>query len=539
MPRKQTKSAKPKPRTKATPKPKTKAMRSVPPMQSGQPYNSVRPPVMQQAWLAGSTPGWWISDHLEELKHFVSWIYVGVHKIATQWAQAKVNVFDKSEEAAQESMFAKAMLFGRSRHIATMAHYLRTKSNTPDTQAERETPLPNHPAAKKLDRPNPFTNGAAFRYQVACQLRLTGACYIWEVPNQFGEPEHLWVIPRGWARPMAPNGQNPMGWFQITPVFNTFTHGIASPSTSTWIIPFEQMIDIRWPNPLYPGEGTSPLSACSRIIDIMEQTEMATWATFLNSVKPSLVFNIDPRNGQVATQDMIDQLVTQIETFKAGSTNAGKVLAMLGLTVQQMMTGPSELDYVNGREQNKKNVLGIQGVPDVVAGTGNAGSYSEAAVQAKTFVEFSIEPDLQLFGNALTHRWQEHWGDDFRIELAAKTMDDPTLQLQKTDKIAQGFSAGVASANEYRAALDLEPLDDPIADIPQVLLQAMTPELGAPDAGLNGLGGASDPYSAFSDGTDFADELPDDTDTGIANPTMQEAPGNNKMYSRFQLNGKH
>src|SRR6476469_3267287 len=52
--------------------------------------------VDQQGRLAGAAPGWWISDHLEELRHFVSWIYVGVHKNAQQRAQAKVCVYDHS-----------------------------------------------------------------------------------------------------------------------------------------------------------------------------------------------------------------------------------------------------------------------------------------------------------------------------------------------------------------------------------------------------------------------------------------------------------
>lgn len=492
---------------------------------------SPAPPVLQQAWLSGATPGWWISDHLEELKHFVSWIYVGVHKIAQQWAQARVCVYDESAE----QFYEQSESYGRPKHLVDLAYRLkqwRKKSNTPDTAAERETPLPDHPAAMLLDRPNPFTSGPVFRYQVACQLRLTGAAYIWEVPDQFGEPAHLWVIPRGWVRPMAPNGQHPLGWYQVTPIFNTFTQGIASPSSSTWIIPYEQMIDVKWPNPLYPGEGTSPLSACSQIIDIMEQTDQATWASFINAVKPSLVFNIDPRNGQTVTKEMIDRLMSEIETFKAGSNNAGKVLAMLGLTVQQMMSGPSELDYVQGREQNRNNVLSVQGLSPVMVGA-PVGNYSEAAVQAKCTVEFSVEPDLAIYSSTLTHRWQPWWGKDFRIEHTAKTMDDPTLLLQKTDKVAQGYTAGVVSANEYRSSLDLPTLPDPIADIPMVLLQSMVPGIGSPDAPTPGLGDADDPYVAFTAGDDMAT----DTDTGISNPIQAEAPGRNRMEKTFTLNG--
>jgi len=511
---------------KTKPKLKTKAIRRRKPAQQAPPPT---PNVLQQAWLSGATPGWWISDHLEELRHFVSWIYVGVHKIAQQCAQAKVCVYDTSESQYLDA----AAPFGRPKALTQLAYQLRQwrqKSRTPDTPAERETPIPDHPAALKLERPNPLTSGAVFRYQYACQLRLTGSCYIWEVPNQFGEPEHLWVIPRGWVRPMAPNGNNPLGWYQVTPVFNTFTQGITSPTTSTYTIPHEQMLDIRWPNPLYPGEGTSPLSACSQIIDIMEQTDTATWASFVNSVKPSLVFNIDPRNGQSVTKEMLDRLMTEIETFKAGSNNAGKVLAMLGLTVQQMMSGPSELDYVQGRQQNKESVLNIQGLSPVMIGA-PVGNYSEAAVAAKCTMEFSVNPDLALFDGAFTNRWQQIWGEDFRIETTARTMDDPTLNLQKTTNIAAGFQAGVVSANEYRGHLELSPLQDPIADIPQVLLQSMVPGLGSPDTGIPGMDG-DDPYSSF-----VGDDVATDTDTGISNPVMADAPGKNRIEKVFKLNG--
>jgi len=290
MPRKTVKS-------KAAPSRRRKPAQ--PPAGQSPTVNPFRMAVEQQGWLAGHGPGWWISDHLEELRHFVSWIYVGVHKVAQQWAQATTCVYDASAEDLYGAAGLEAGYSPKMLAMAKAFRRVRVKSAAPDAPAEHRTPLPDHPIARLLDEPNPYVTGRTFRYQVACQIRLSGGCYIWEVPNQYGEPQHLWVIPRGWCRPNPPNGQFPNGYFTITPVFNTFTQQIVSPSVTTWNVAYEQMIQVGYPNPLYPGEFTSPLSACSRIIDIMEQTDTATWASFVNAVKPSLVFNLDPKNGQI------------------------------------------------------------------------------------------------------------------------------------------------------------------------------------------------------------------------------------------------
>jgi phage portal protein BeeE len=528
--------AKAAPRRRRPPAPSTSASSAV---------NPFRMAVEQQGWLAGHGPGWWISDHLEELRHFVSWIYVGVHKVAQQWAQATVNVYDESAEdpfggTAEAGLYAPKMLA-----LAKHLRRLRVKSAAPDSPAEQRTPITDHPVAKLLEEPNPYSTGRTFRYQVACQIRLTGGCYIWEVPNQFGEPEHLWVIPRGWARPFAPTGQYQQGGYVITPVFNTFTQYTVSPSQSTWNVPFEQMIAVGYPNPTYPGEFTSPLSACSRIIDIMEQTDTATWSSFVNAVKPSLVFNLDPKNGSVS-EDQLRQFMAELETYKAGTNNHGKVLAMLGLTVQQLMAGPSELDYVQGRQQNRENVLAVQSVAPVVAGLPGASSYSEAAVQVKTTVELGIAPDLDLFAEKLSKRWQKvEWvgasqgvgGSDLKIEFAPRNYDDPTIELQWVDKKLAGFQAGILSANEARACLKVPPLADPIAEIPAVLLQSMVAPPGSPDPGLAGQGDAEDPYAAFADaGVDLEDGLGDETSTGQRRPELQAASGNGAAKG-FSLNG--
>lgn len=402
--------------------------------------SSAPPSTRQQAYVAGHGAGYWNSDHFNELLHFTSWNYVGIHTVAKLWAGAEVEVFDKSWQAR---------LGVKSKALAT-----------PDGSAEKLTPLPDHPAAKLLTNPNPYVSGRTFRYQVACQIRLTGGCLIWEVPNQFNEPSHLWVIPRGWARPVMPTPQYPNGGYWVSPAFTTYSGNTTS--AAQWFVPFEQMIRVGWPDPVYPGEFTSPLNACRQLIDISEQTDTATAASFLNTIHPSVLISIlDGAGGmQPVTQEQIDQVRAQLDAMHVGAQNRGKHVVANNIDVKAFQSGPSDLDYVNGRKQNRENVLGLQNVAPTLAGFTEATNYSGAAVAAKTTVEFSVQPDLDLFADEMTKRFRRYWGDDFKIVVKAKSFDDPTLKLQKADKLLAARQAGVkVSDNQILAALDEPPIE--------------------------------------------------------------------------------
>ena len=486
----------------------------------------------QQAMLTGHGPGWWTSDHLEELRHMLGWIYVGVNAVADQWMQSTVKVYDKGQQERDELLRSGGRSEGPLKLRKGRGRYrYKSASEASDTEAEQLTPLPDHPAAKLLDSPNPVTSGAVFRYQIACQVRLTGGVYIWEVKDQYGYPRHLWVIPRGWLRPIPPSGQLPDGGFNVTPVFNTFTQSITTPSTSGWVIDRRDIIAFGRPDPLYPGEFKSPLSACSQIIDIAEQTDTATWSKFRNEVRPGLVFSLDPKFGGPPTKQTMDQFVADLKARKAGAENFGESLVAHGLTVQQMQAGPAELDYVNGRNQNKDFLLSVQRVPAAAAGIAQETSYAGLAVAIKQMVELSIEPDLKLFTDAMTMWGRRYWGKDFKVEAAARNYDDPQLKQQKAGTVLQAIAAGVKyTHDEVRALTDHPPLPDGEGE--EYVTQQQPEQEGAPP---------EDPYAQF-DGSelDLGDEMGDETSTGIRQPLRQESSGNMNGRSNGAItNGRY
>ncbi len=191
-----------------------------------------------------------------------------------------------------------------------------------------------------------------------------------------------------------------------------------------------------------------------------------------------------------------------------------------------MGTRDSELDAVNVREQNQKFNFQVQGVPSIATGGDNSGTYSGNAATINTHVELSIQPDLDLLAGKLAQRWDEIY-PGLKIEINAKRMDDPTLQLQRTDKLIQMADKGMANADEVRASMNLPPLPNGAG---KAYEKAQPP--GMPGAAP----GEPPPDDASALAVpDLADDMGDDESTGTVDPMRQAMPAQVKRLA--WLNG--
>ena len=266
----------------------------------------------QRAYATGNTAGYWTSDHAKEQSiGFRGWQYVGIHAIGLQWFQSVTNVYDSPGRPSAGG------------------------GSTPDSPDEHRKPNPNHPIARLLRRPNPFCDGQKLKYMIGVSVRLTGGFYLWEIPSQIpGIPAEWWFIPAGWLWPMPPTPGFPLGTYRITPVFQSLAGNYSNNFTASFIIDGRQLIRSGFPDPSYPGEYRSSLSACDRMIDISEQVEMAIWSSYANEVMPGLVVSLE-KNG-IYTPDQIAQMAADLNARKAGAGNKGKTFIAQGVTLDRM-----------------------------------------------------------------------------------------------------------------------------------------------------------------------------------------------------------
>lgn len=454
-------------------------------------FSGVDATPMQRAWATGHTTGLQLTNKFNELQHNTSWTWVATHAVGKQWAQAEYRVYDRSQTV--------------------------TKGHAQDAPNEQRTPLQDHPAMRLLKRPNPVMSHEAWMYQVSAQMRLVGGCIIWEVRGkEDGKPCELWVLPRAWLTMLPASEQYPMGlWKVMNPRGMSGYWGNNRIAGGFWV-DVRDTIDCRWPHALYPGEPYSPQEACSQILDIGEKADAATWASLVNAVRPGMILSIDPKLSIGA--DQVTMIEKKLAELKAGADNAGKTLVLQGVTKDDLGTPMGDLNSTEVRRQSQEFMMGVQGVPGLIAGIrSDVGTYSGDAATLNTFVELGIQPDLDLFGAVLTHRWQRYWGDDFEVEFSAKRMDDPILKQKVTDQIFAAVPQGGASWNEWRATLDLPPI--PGGDKYEKEQPPQMP--GMP--GAEGGGDAPDLSNLppFLSDEDLSDDAAGDESTGVKRPNVE------------------
>ncbi len=462
---------------------------------------------MQRAVATGSITSYPVGNPYEELSHGTSWNAVGIHNIGIQWAQSSLAVYS-NEQVVTKNLAA---------------------ADAPD---EKKTHQPDHPLAKLLEDPNPVMGRQRFMHLVALQLRMTGGFVIWTVKSQeTGEPCELWVLPRAWLQFQAPREGFPMGLWRVNNP-RGLTSYMNNPLAGGFFLDCRECLTDGWSHPLYPGEFWSMLTACSRIIDIMEQTDLAVWSTLVNAPRPGMILSVDPQVPM--TPEQLTHMTEQVQQYKSGAGTAGMAMAIQGVTLANLGTPMGDLDAVNVREQNMKFGLGIQGVPGIATGMqSDTGTYSGNAAQFNAYAELIIQPDLDLFDSSLT-KWARKTWKGVRVQHSAKRIDDPQLQAQRADKLFAGVKKGLVTPNQWLAAMGLPPIPggDELKRPEPVVVPGQMSGQETPGDGVD-----SDPA------LDLDDTPADATTTGTRHPWMQGASGNrlpaHLLNGAASTNGTH
>lgn len=366
--------------------------------------------------------GWWQDNPLEQVRNFRSWVYVAVHAIA--------------QEAARYQPRA-----------------LRSTGPGDDEQL----PLPqHHPLCRLLRHPNPWLTPWELWYLTLVYLELTGNAY-WYVaqsPDAAGNllPQELWIIPAPWVR--------------ILPDARQFLRGyeVAAPGQpSEWFAP-EEIIHLKYPNPLNPHYGLSPLQANALTIDAHTELLQARYQTFQAGPRPGIVLQTE----QILTEQTVARLEERLQAKFQGRESWHRPLVLeQGLHANPWTLTPAEMDFVNSARMTRDEILAIFRVPPPITGiVENLGLGADIWLGARVmFCEGTIQPKLDLIGQILTRYLASRYGEDILIEFPDCS---PRLRQQQREEDEQDVRWGLRTINEIRQGRGWKPLPDPRLD--QVLL---------------------------------------------------------------------
>jgi len=370
----------------------------------------------------GPAAGWWGGDTAEQVRHFQSWVYTAVSAIAQEVARHKPYGYRDTGPAEHD----QAML-----------------------------PV-SHPLMRLLAAPNPWLTPWELWYLTVVYLELTGNCY-WYCPPlrsgaaDLGVPGELWVIPSQWVRVVTDRTNVVAGY------------DVAAPGSPAERLGANEVIHLKYPNPLDPHSGLSPLQANALTVDAHLELLKSRYQTFRAGQRPGVVLTTD----QVLSEPVVRRLEEAVQARLGGRENWHRPLVLeQGLRASPWTLTPAEMDYLNSSRLTRDEILAIYRVPAPMVGiVENVGLGQTIWTGARVmFCEGTVQPKLDLIGQVLTRDLGRRYGPDVAVAFPNCSPRDPAERRADDELDAR---LGLRTVNEIRRARGLEPFGDPQFDQPK------------------------------------------------------------------------
>ena len=391
---------------------------------------------LARVWAAPTTwrpAGWWRDDQVEQLRNYQSWVYAAVNAIAQEVAQQRPILYRNTGQAEHEQI-----------------------------------PLPQrHPLVQLLEAPNPWLTRWELWYLTMVYLELTGNCFWYAASSSTSSsrqrlPVELWVIPSPWVR--------------VVPDPNTFVRGyeVAAPGAAAEVFSSDEIIHLKYPNPLDPHYGLSPLQANALTVDANTELLRSRYQAFQSGQRPGMVLQTE----QILSEAVARRLEERVQSRFGGRENWHRPLILeQGLKASPWTLTPAEMDFLNSARMTRDEIFALFRVPAPVAGlVENVGLGADIWFGARVmFCEGTIQPKLELIGQTLTRTLGRRFAPEVEISFPDCS---PRNQEQRRKDDELDARMGLRTYNEIRRARGLQPYADARFDqplLPQPVSSSLEP----------------------------------------------------------------
>jgi len=378
-----------------------------------------KPSVSWFAPPAGPAAGWWRADPNEQIRHFTSWVFTAVSAIAQEVARHRPYGYRETGQAEHEQL-----------------------------------PLQHtHPLMRLLSQPNPWLTPWELWYLTVVNLELTGNCFWYVSQTSQRKPSEIWVIPTPWVR-VIPDAASFVRGYEVT-----------SPGAITERLAADDVIHIKYPNPIDPYYGLSPLQANALSVDTHAELQHARYQAFRAGQRPGVVVATD----QVLSEATVRRLEESVQARLGGRENWQRPLILeQGLKVSPWTLTPAEMDFLNSAKLTRDEILAVYRVPAPIAGiVETIGLGKDIWTGARVmFCEGTVQPKLDLIGQVLTRDLGKRFGPDIGVAFPECS---PRNQAERRADDELDVRTGIRTVNEIRQARGLKPYADERFNLPSVV----------------------------------------------------------------------
>jgi HK97 family phage portal protein len=366
-------------------------------------------------------PGWWRDDTNEQLRNYQSWVYAAVNAIAQEAARSRPHAYRNTGQAEHEQI--------------PLAH--------------------THPLCRLLAEPNPWMTPWEMWYLTMVYLELTGNCFWYIASRHVGDralsaPAEVWIVPTPWVK-VVPDAERFVAAYEV-----------AAPGTRPERFSPDEILHLKYPNPLNLHYGLSPLQANALTIDANSELLRSRYQTFLAGPRPGIVLKTE----QTLSEQTVRRLEDKLEQKYAGREHWQRPLVLeQGLSASPWTLTPAEMDFLNSARMTRDEILALFRVPPAITGIvenlGLGGNIWQGA--RIMFCEGTIQPKLDLIAQSLTRTLARRFGVDLMLEFPDCS---PRNQEQRRAEDELDARLGLRTYNEIRKSRGLEPFRDPRFDEP-------------------------------------------------------------------------
>lgn len=260
----------------------------------------------------------------------------------------------------------------------------------PGQRPEDRTEVTSHLALDVWNRPNQFMTQQEFVETIEQHIELTGEAYWFVSSVTIGNntlPVELW--------PMRPDTVDPVP--HPTKFLSGYVH--TGPDGDKTPYSPNQVIQLRWPDPMDPYHGTSPVK--SLLTDLRATQMAATYNEnfFKNGAEPGGIVEVP----ETLTDDEFDEMVNRWREQHQGVANAHRVAFLEQGTWKERKFSQKDMQFAELRGVNREIIREAYRFPKAMLGTTEDVNKAVAEAAETQLYRNLIVPRLERIKQALNH----------------------------------------------------------------------------------------------------------------------------------------
>jgi HK97 family phage portal protein len=359
-------------------------------------------------------------------------------------------------DGAQRLAVTSAWVFS---DLTLLGRRIASKSARPQVKrrvGEKLVDLGNHPFERLLARPNSLMTGDFLLQYTSWWYGLRGNAYWFtstDAPGR-GEPQELWPLPSPSVVPQPDTLRRSVLTGGMCIDYQYWVGG------KMYLLPGENMVHFRTPNPFDWWQGISPLTALA--LGVQMDTAQHRWQRDFFAKENAVPTAIISLPSEITEEDFVAAKLQIQEEF--GRQKKSAVVRAGDMSIEMIQQTLEQMQIVQSRTFNRNEIDRGYGVPEGLISGGLSGDSRLAAEIA--FARNTVQPLLDAFAEEMTANIGPYYGPDLVFEAPNVVPQERALDIQEMRIYGE-----MRTINENRAKLRLEPISDPKADIPLALLR--------------------------------------------------------------------